>query len=440
MSTAVPAQLGPTVWRRHRALLVFGGILLLTTSYLLLFPTRHFTPDAINNLGYIESHDVFELWHSQHLLGLFPGYGFYQLMAGTLRAWQAVQVANALTGGLTAALVFLTVLLLTRNMRIAVSGALLLWFSYGFWHYQGDPEIYSIGLLGTAVLMLAYVDYMLTPRTAQAARLALAAAFAILTHQLSIEFAGLIGLSMIGSPWWRPNHPNRRLAPQTIHVALYALVIGLVVLAVYFIGWLVVRDYLRQTDQALPSFWDWLLRYFIEARTGQATWGTSLHLDTLPAAGYGLLLSWTLPPLIHDSMARVQVVFLGLFLLGAAIGLLHSPWVLRRLPMPQRSIALVCGLTVATNSFSAWWWQAGNVKFSLFQEIPIVILVALYAYQSRQGARRWVSSLALGMVIVGLVGAHVFFTLPYETQGGLFVVADAAKRTSRAVWFDTAIY
>ena len=81
---------------------VFILLWIVVAGYIALLPTRHYTADAVNNLTYLEAHNSFESWHSQHLLGLKPGEWIYNL--SNLRAWQAMRIAQALLGGLTVAL------------------------------------------------------------------------------------------------------------------------------------------------------------------------------------------------------------------------------------------------------------------------------------------------------------------------------------------------
>jgi len=63
-------------WSKSR---IFILLWLLTSLYIAILPTRHYTPDAVNNLTYLEAHNGFESWHSQYLLGLKPGEWVYGL-------------------------------------------------------------------------------------------------------------------------------------------------------------------------------------------------------------------------------------------------------------------------------------------------------------------------------------------------------------------------
>src|SRR5262245_59569365 len=102
----------------RKTTITFVALWALTSLYIALFPTRHYTADAVNNLLFIEQQNRFELWHTQHLLAQWPGYWTYQLAGGTLRAWEAMRIAHALLAGATVSLVYTAALVLTRSYRI----------------------------------------------------------------------------------------------------------------------------------------------------------------------------------------------------------------------------------------------------------------------------------------------------------------------------------
>ncbi len=403
--------------KKHTAL-TFFGLWLLTVFYIGLLPTRHYTPDAIDYLPLIVNGNIFELWHTQHLFGLWPNYWLYHALEGRLPVWQAARIAQAMLGGFTVAVVYLTVLRLTRASRIALVSGLILWVSYGFWHFQSDPDIYSIGYVGVALLLLAYVHYVTAPSVRRVLWLATAAAFAILAHQMNLELVGIIGVSLLWLGWRSGRYS---------HVVLYGCGCALLVSSAYVIGWLSVKPSLVRADGSSPSFVQWLLGYFDLARTGQATWGSSLTFKNLPTAAYGFLSSWVLVPKL-DHIPLVAFPLLGMLILGAVILVLHAPRILMSLPMPQRQVAVVCLAAILVNAISSWWWQAGNIKFDLFMQISLILVAALYAQQigtSHVPRTRFIGSAALGMILVGLAVSHLLWTLPYETQGGVFAATDA---------------
>jgi len=89
-----------------------------------------------------------------------------------------VRIAQALLGGLTIALLFLGLEEFTQRRWLSVICALSLCFSYGFWHYSSDPDIYSLGYVAIALLMWAYVRFLRLPSTKHVIILGISAALA----------------------------------------------------------------------------------------------------------------------------------------------------------------------------------------------------------------------------------------------------------------------
>jgi len=68
-------------------------------------------------------------------------------------------------------------------------------------------------------------------------------------------------------------------------------------------------------------------------------------------------------------------------------------------------------------------------------QLPLLLLVALYAVQALTGWQRHLRRVLLALAIGLLAVFHLAFTLPYETHGGVFAVLAPNAPT---VWFDDA--
>lgn len=400
MNTAPSAQ---------RVALAFLALWLLTSLFVGLVPTRHLTADATNNLVYVTQNNRYELWHGQHLLALWPGYLTAQL---TGHAYTGIRIAHAVLAGATVALLFLTLLRVVRSWRIAVPVALALVCSYGFWHFASDPDIYMAGYASVALLLLAFVRALQHPSTRSILWLGLAASLAILCHQMNIELAGLIGLALIGLAA-RPTGIPIRWG----HVVLYAAASLGPTLLLYFIGWLDASAWLVTHGETSSGFAEWALRYFGAASSGEATWGVTLSPTTLPTAIYAVIQSWILPPQPRDTLALVVLALLGT---GAGVVALRGLALVRRFSAVERVVALVCVVGLLANAISGWWWQAGNIKFYLFMQLYVLVLVALIARAGLAAPFKRLTAAGLAALGSGLLLAMLLFTLPYETQGGVF--------------------
>jgi hypothetical protein len=415
----------------RRTLNLFFGLWLATTIYLLILPTRHLTPDAVSNLMFIEQRNIFELWHSQHILGQWPGYLMFAVTG--LRAYQGMEIAQAVLGGLTAALVFASVRRLTRSNGLAVASGLALWLSYGFWHYNGDPDVYSTGYASVALLMLVFIWYLESPSSRRVWLLGLTATFATLTHQMNVEFGVLIGLALIWLAWRGKSIPWRQVV---IYAGICAVLIGVG----YFLAWQSASAYLTQiggsspTFQA-PSFQAWAFRYFHEANAGVASWGASLHLNTLPLAGYTFLTSWLLPPL-RSGLSPVVIVLLVLLLVGVVlVGLTLIP-ALPRLSQIEAMVIAVCLGTLLANAISGWWWQVGNVKFYLFMQIHLIVLVAALAHLALAAPQKRLFLAGAGVALAVLAVFQFGLTIPYERSSGIFTIAKLIGDEPASIWFE----
>jgi hypothetical protein len=165
--------------------------------------------------------------------------------------------------------------------------------------------------------------------------------------------------------------------------------------------------------------------------------GVSLRFSTLPTAAYTFVLSWILPPQLNGVITW-EIMLLALLIAASLALFVHMAWVLRRVSFPQRLVAWVCALTLVANGISGWWWQAGNMKFYLFMQIPLILLAALYARQTLSGWHRHLRRALLGSVMGMVALFHLALTLPYEIQGGVFTVAGLAGNASPVVWFESA--
>lgn len=414
-------------WSKSR---LFILLWLLTSLYIAILPTRHYTPDAVNNLTYLEAHNGFESWHSQHLLGLKPGEWVYGLTS--FRAWQAMRIAQALLGGLTVALLFLGLEELTHRRWLSLICALSLCFSYGFWHYSSDPDIYSLGYVAIALLMWAYVRFLRLPSTKHVIVLSISAALALLSHQINVELAGLIGLSLIIGTLRK----STSIPINWKHVVLYAALSLIPTLLLYILAWLTVNGSFAQQGLPTPTFAEWFLRYFRSAEAGQATWGVSFGLSTLPTVIYTLLSSWILVPLLGGTplWQFIPIAIFGLLLIVVFVRVIYK---VTRSDSVAQYVLWVSLITLVANGISGWWWQTGNIKFYLFMQINIIYIFALYVSKilECESITRPRELLLPIVTFILLIGFHLTLTLPYETRGGVFEVADHLKDQQTVVAF-----
>ena len=173
------------------AALLFGG-------YTATAPVNH--SEANDAYGYaysVETCATSQLWHSQHLL-YFPTARVLWLLARQMglaeRAFPVMVWFSRVCGVLSVLLLFL---LLHRRVTAperdpqksralwlaAVAGAGGLAFSYGFWRYSNEAEIYTPGAL---LILLAWLAAAGRPTWRNAILSGILAAFACLMHILNV--------------------------------------------------------------------------------------------------------------------------------------------------------------------------------------------------------------------------------------------------------------
>jgi ABC-type methionine transport system permease subunit len=179
----------PTFWLVTLGLLLLGG-------YTLTAPVNH--SEANDAYGYaysVETATPSQLWHSQHLLYLPTARGLWGLArhAGLAdRAFPVMVWFSRLCGVLSVLVLFL---LLQRRLAArdptkfrvlclaALAGAGGLAWSYGFWRYSNEAEIYTPAAL---LILLAWLAAAGRPRLRNVLLSGALAALACLMHLLNV--------------------------------------------------------------------------------------------------------------------------------------------------------------------------------------------------------------------------------------------------------------
>ncbi|TAN38998.1 MAG: DUF2723 domain-containing protein [Verrucomicrobia bacterium] len=169
---------------------------LLLAGYTLTSPVNH--SEANDAYGYaysVETTATSQLWHSQHLV-YFPtaqGLFFFARQAGLAdRAFPVMVWFSRICGVLSVLILFL---LLRRSLTerdpqkyhalclAALAGAGGLAFSYGFWRYSDEAEIYTPGAL---LILLAWLAAIGRPTLRNAVLSGVLAALGCLMHILNV--------------------------------------------------------------------------------------------------------------------------------------------------------------------------------------------------------------------------------------------------------------
>lgn len=206
------------------ALFVF---LVLLMVYALTFPANHSeSEDAFHYAWEVENSALTDLFYTSHLL-YRPAMRLLWLVSGHLgfdgRAYSLMAKASMLAGALAATILFL----LQRRIFAAdadrgrVGGfalifSLLMSFSYNYWRYSCEAEIYIPAILVSTLLLFVVINQRLSPRRTIFG--GVLGALTVMTH-----IAGA-ALALIGVPAYYLARRRWRLAG--LHLLLVALVLG----------------------------------------------------------------------------------------------------------------------------------------------------------------------------------------------------------------------
>ena len=375
-----------------------------STLYLLTLAGSHAdAEDSLHYLRNIRSGNASDLFHPHHLVYEWCGWAVYHAALGLGYSGGPelpVQAFNALTGALGIAVLW-ALLRRVAGRAAAASGCGLLGFSYGYWWYSVEAEVYILStLLLICSLTVAYHAAM-DPSWKLCALLGGTQGFAVLAHQTNVLFAIVAaGALFIAS----------RSLPlgDVIRCALAYAGAGIaIVVPSYVSAFAVLR--LR----TLGDVYNWLTLYAQPGGGPQGSW----ELLNIPKAVFGFgralvgghfvfalepsrkLLLENFPSmslreeqflvrnfpdwLILLLLALSAVVIVAL--LVPVLGWLRQP----KLDSPQaRVLAILCVAWFVPYALFFLWWEPENFEFWIAPMVPVAILFALLSsarvYRSRR--------------------------------------------------------
>ncbi len=368
--------------------LVFLGIYLA-------FPTADYSYDAIGYVGFIHQAAYVGFpsaaWHEYHILYIPLGYAVAGLLvlAGFLPdILVLMQVANALFSVLTLVLFFRLLSEETGRSAPALVGTGLLAFSYSFWYYATDPEVYPVCLF---FLLLTFRHGRRLVRGGTLKDSVLAGLFqglAIGFHVVSVLFAPIL---FLGSLFSGENSQSRS---RRLGSAALFLVLGLLVALVPYAVKYQVADGVTVLEGLAGRF-----RY---ATLQESAEGTRWFLGS----GYNPWLEFKgvqrgfAPPPMEEAWSPAAGAFLLRSLVPALF--LVPLYRFRRLWRQHRPSTFLLGswLVVFFGFFTAY--NAGSVKFVPFLLVPILYLFALAVapFLRRDKTAIWVRAALWGLVIL----------------------------------------
>jgi hypothetical protein len=419
--------------------------------FLALAPAYALTPagnhaEAEDSLGYLalmRDGPLADLSHPHHLAYHWLGWGAYQLAralghdGGPLAP---VRALGAAIGGAALAARWLLLRAVAPGRLVATTACGLVAFSYGFWWYSGEVEVYGLSALLLILALRAAWHAATRPGPRAFALLGAAGGLALLGHSTNALFASVALVALL----------RARGALGAVGVARSAATCGGAAALVAGLPYALAIATAGRHDPG--GVHGWLTDY---ARSGQ--WGNTGPAEAPRAAiGAGRAVLGGLfafaPGPLHDAIAgalpgstprwqrylmrdfdgRLALGLLALSaLVAAGVARLLVGWrAARGVPRGARTLALLClGWLVPYAAFFTWW-EPTNVEFWIAPWVALAVLAALpLAARPRAARARWraagVAALLAALLAANLVGS----ILPQHSPGDDYWRA-------RAAWYE----
>jgi hypothetical protein len=355
-----------------------ASALALALGFTLLYlstPTRHYTFDAVAYAYQIEqfARDGRPGWlfHAHHLLFNAAGWGVWVLLREVglrVSSLEALQVMNAVLGGLGVGLFALALSGATGRSLLAVSLAALLGVSHGYWTCATDGRVNIPGLVGVLAAFAASLRWVESGSWRWALASGALTGTAVLFHQSHVLFVPVLALAaLLARTGWRPRAVSGLIAAVGVAIVVAG---GYLTAAVVVKG---IRD--------LAGLQAWLWQYGADGRWWSLEWRSNLPLSAAalaravwpvsgPEAGQPLPAAW------GSNFTGFGTSMPWGFWLGSGFLLVRLPSLLRRYGAPL----LLCGAWFLIYAAFFTIWNPGYFPF-------------------------WLPSLAAAWMAVGLITA-----------------------------------
>jgi hypothetical protein len=379
--------------------------------------------DAVSYaVGIREGNTDAAVLHAHHLLwGAIGWVGHNAALALGFGggALEVLQVQNALTGAIGIGLLWWWLRSIGWPPLACVSACGVLGFSYAYWFYSSETEVYVLSAALLVCCLAAAHRAAREPALRNFALLGLANGLAVLAHDTNVLFAAVVAVVLLVS---RRDAPVAELVRRGI---AYAAVAVAVVVPAYTAAAL-VNGY----DSPRKAY-DWITGYthsseWGETRASQVPKGVAGASRSL-VGGHFVFSNDTLADrlerlggrnpreerfLMRDFPAGLGVVLLLLAAVVAAALSVAAFGAVRgrtRLDEGSRLLAIVCLAWAVVYGVFAVWWDPLNVEFWIVVWIPLALLISLpLAVGDRAVPRRAriaVAALVGGLFLVNLAGS-----------------------------------
>ena len=298
-----------------------------------------------------------------------------------------MQILDALLGAAGIGLLWVLLRTVTGGRTAAFGACGIVAFSYGYWGYSVDVEVYVLSTVLLIAALFAAWHASTHPSPRAFAVLGVAHGFAVLGHNTNVLF-GVVALAALAITWRAISPSDRWRCIAAYAAGGVAVVVPLYALAIPVVGLHSPRE-----------FYDWLTAY---AQSGD--WGhLTAQSGPKAAIGAGRALigghsALSLGPIhdfadrrFHDKSLREEFFMVRNFshplawalvavtaMAGAAMVISLARWIQRPAVSPAaRRLAVLCLAWLVPYAIFFTWWEPANLEFWISTMVPVGILAAL---------------------------------------------------------------
>jgi hypothetical protein len=314
-------------------------------------------------------------------------------MGHTGHALPVLQGVSAVAGGAAVGALFALLAALSDArtfacLRPAIGAAGVFGGSYGFWHFAGTADIYTLAALALIAALAALLSAVRRGSVARAALAGTLAGIATLSHQFTGVLLAVTAIGLL--PLWALHSRRRAVAA----VAAMAFSGALVLVAGYaMFGYL-----------ALGSLDPHRILTWAKGYSGDPTYGRYL-------TGRGLLDAvYAATATLAGHASGIRGAARGVILGAGFCWLLVGTWRLGRLPHAHRTIARAMILQCAVGAALVLWWEPGLIGKFWILLLPGFLIWCWYTCRALTEA----GSPAIGRILVSAPVAAGVLLLAYN--------------------------
>lgn len=370
---------------------LFFSVLFLYLSFL----SKLYNFDGVACAMAIELGNLKHLFHGNHLLYGFLGFLFHHLLHSiglNVRSIISLQLMNCVLGSFSSVLFFLLLYRLTRQLQLSILYALGMVFSFGFWLWHLEAQVYPLGFIflvsATFVLFSQdhskkYVWVGLLHSLACLGHIVHIIWIPVVLHRMYVE-TNSVSLALF---WQKVRHYMTSLFIPLL--CAYGAVILLVIKPQ------TVDDGMRflSGSAALSGTFSWPgLPGFERIKIWLFTEGQALYGHDLHKTVWGPATS-IMPTLLGGILRLLSKVLLA----GAGIyGLLKIKNIFVH---DNKPVLIECGIWIGVYALFFSSWEPGNITYHQTDLIPLWIVIA-FIFKSMPGSLVKLGAAAIVVIVL----------------------------------------